>query len=95
MYIYKYKKQLKNEVGMAGSKSTQTRDNRIYYTSLRLLFLTISYAPINVDVFVECGMWEIFRFFPSCHKDSSLSVMIQSYIITDYFCNSKSKRRDV
>ena len=29
---------LKNEVGMAGSKSTQTRDNRIYYTSLRLLF---------------------------------------------------------
>ena len=37
----KYKKQLnklKNEVGTAGSKSTQTRDNRIYYISLRLLF---------------------------------------------------------
>ena len=25
--LYKYEKQLKNEVGMAGSKSTQTRDN--------------------------------------------------------------------
>ena len=32
-------------------------------------------------------MWEIFRLFPSCHKGSSLSVLIQSYIITDYFCN--------
>ena len=32
-------------------------------------------------------MWEIFRFFPSCHKGLSLSVLIQSYIITDYFCN--------
>ena len=72
---------LKNEVGMAGSKSTQTRDNRIYYTFLRLLFSTISYnAPINVDTFVECGMWEIFRLFPSCHKGLSLSVLIQSYI---------------
>ena len=80
---------LKNKVGMAGSKSTQTRDidNRIYYASLRLLFSTIYYAPINVDTFVECGMWEIFRLFPSCHKGLSLSVLIQSYIITDYFCN--------
>ena len=70
------------------SKSTQTRDNRIYSTSLRLLFSTISYAPINVDAFVECSMWEIFRLFPSCHKGSSLSVLIQSYIIiADYFCN--------
>ena len=74
---------------MAGSKSTQTRDNRIYYTSLYACFsrLAISYAPINVDAFVECGMWEIFRLFPSCHKGLSLSVLIQSYIITDYFCN--------
>ena len=32
-------------------------------------------------------MWEIFRLFPSCHKGSSLSVLIQSHIITDYFCN--------
>ena len=51
---------LKNEVGMAGSKSTQTRDNRIYFTSLRLLFSTIMHILIMVDVFVECGMWEIF-----------------------------------
>ena len=87
---------MKNQVGMAGSKSTQTRDNRIYYTFLHLLFSIISYAPINVDVFVECGMWEIFMLFPSCHKGSSLSILIQSYIIADYFCNPlKSKRRDV
>ena len=39
---------------MAGSKSTQTRDNRIYYTSLRLLFSTIVHLLIMVDVFVEC-----------------------------------------
>ena len=32
-------------------------------------------------------MWEIFRLFPTCHKGLSLSVLIQSYIITDYFCN--------
>ena len=51
---------MKNEVGMAGSKSKQTRDNRIYYTSLRLLFSTIVHLLIMVDVFVECGMWEIF-----------------------------------
>ena len=48
---------LKNEVGMAGSKSTQTRDNRIYYTSLRLLFSTIMYLLIMVNVFVECGSY--------------------------------------
>ena len=64
--LNKYKNnwiKLKNEVGMAGLKSTQTRDNRIYYTSLRLLFSIISYAPINVHTLVECtcGMWEIFR----------------------------------
>ena len=51
---------LKNEVGMAGAKNTQTRDNRIYYTSLCLLFSTIVHLLIMVDVFVECGMWEIF-----------------------------------
>ena len=45
---------------MVGSKSTQTRDNCIYYTSLRLLFLTVVHLLIMVDVFVECGMWEIF-----------------------------------
>ena len=40
------------------------------------------YAPINVDVFVECGMLEIFRLLPSCHNGSSLSVLIQLH----YFC---------
>ena len=28
------------------------------------------------DVFVECGMWEIFKLFPSCHNGSSLPVFI-------------------
>ena len=32
-------------------------------------------------------MWEIFRLFPSYHKGLSSSILIQSYIITDYFCN--------
>ena len=41
---------------MAGSKSTQTRDNRIYYTSLRLLFSTMVHLLIMVDVFVECSI---------------------------------------
>ena len=52
---------LKDEVGMAGSKSTQTRFVRhkhlLYIPSLAFLDY---YAPINVDVFVECGMWETF-----------------------------------
>ena len=47
------------------------RDNRIYYTSLRLLFLIIIATPINV--------WETFRLFRSCHDDSGWSVLIQSY----------------
>ena len=57
--------QLKDEVGMAGSKSTQTRFVRhkhlLYFPSLAFLDY---YAPINVDVFVECGMWETFRVVP-------------------------------
>ena len=64
---------------MAGSKSTQTgfvRDNRIYYSIPMLAFLDY-YAPINVDVFVECGMWETFRLFPNCHDGSGQSVVIQ------------------
>ena len=80
---------MKNEVGMAGSKSTQTRDNRIYYASPTLAFLDY-YAPINVDVFVECGMWEIFRLFPSCHNGSSLSVLIQSHYYWLFLYPSKS-----
>ena len=34
-------------VGMVGSKSTQTRDNRIYYTSLRLIFSTIMHLLMS------------------------------------------------
>ena len=42
------------------------------------------YAPINVesDVFVECGMWETFRFSSGCHNSSGESVLIQFH----YFC---------
>ena len=80
---------LKNEVWMAGSKSTQIRDNHIYYLYIPTLAFLDYYASINVDAFVECGMWEIFRLFPSCHKGLSLSVLIQSYIITDYFVTFK------
>ena len=36
--VEKQLNKIENEVGMAGSKSTRTRDNHIYYTSLRLLF---------------------------------------------------------
>ena len=54
------------------------------------------YAPINVYVFVECDMWEIFGLFPSYHNGSSLSVLIQShYLLLVIFVPSKSKRRDV
>ena len=51
---------LKDEVGMAGSKSTQTRFVRdkhqilLYIPSLAFLDYC---APINVDVFVECVMF--------------------------------------
>ena len=68
---------------MAGSKSTQTRFVRhkhlLYIPSLAFLDY---YAPINVDAFVECGMWEIFRLFSSCHDGLWLSVLIQLH----YFC---------
>ena len=54
------------------------------------------YAPTNVDMFVECGIWEIFRLFPSCHDGSGLSVLIQSHCYWLIFLHpSKSKRRDV
>ena len=42
-------KQLKDEVGMAGSRSTQTRfvmDNRICYTSLRFFFSIIMHLDV-------------------------------------------------
>ena len=41
----------KDEVGMAGSKSTQTRfvrDNHIHYTSLHLLFLIIMHLLMSI-----------------------------------------------
>ena len=82
---------------MAGSKSTQARDNRIYYklTSLRLLFLAIVHLLIMVDVFVECGMWETFvQVIPSCHDGSGILVLIQSHYYW-FLHPSKSKRRDV
>ena len=71
---------------MAGSKCTQTRHNRIYYT---LAFLDY-YAPINVDVhmLVECGMWEL----SGCSlvviaNGSSLSVLIQSHYYWLFFAS--------
>ena len=59
---------LKDEVGMTGSKSSQTtfvRDKHLLYIPT-LAFLGY-YAPINVDVF-ECSVWETFRLFPGCHN---------------------------
>ena len=45
---------------MAGSKSTQTRFVRdkhlLYIPSLAFLDYCV---PVNVDVFVECGRWEM------------------------------------
>ena len=71
-------------------------DNCICYTSLRLLFSAIMHLLLmSRDVFVECGMWEIFRLFPSCHNGSSLSVLIQSHYYWLFLYPSKSKRRDV
>ena len=52
-----------------------------------MLALLDYYSPMNFDAFVE-PVW-IFRLFPSCHEGVSLSVWIQSYIITDYFCTSQ------
>ena len=83
---------LKNEVGMAGSKSTQTRDNRIYYTSLRLLFSTIMHLLMSTCLLSAVAMWEIFRLFPSCHNGLSLSVLIQSHYYWLFLYPSKSNR---
>ena len=50
----------------------------LYIPSLAFLYY---YAPINVDVFVEYGMWElgIFRLIAGCHDGSE-------YILLHYFC---------
>ena len=50
---------------------------------------------MNVNMFVECGIWEIFRLFPSCHDGLGLSVLIQSHYYWLFLYPSKSKRRDV
>ena len=81
---------------MAGSKSTQTRDNRIYYTSPRLLFSTTVHLLIMVDVFVDCGMWEIFvQVVPQLSRWFGFISLIQSHYYWLFLYPSKSKRRDV
>ena len=71
------------------------------YIIITVLAFLNYYAPINVDVFVECGMWETFMqagLFPiyySCHDGSGLSVLIQSHYHWLFLRPSKSKRRDV
>ena len=47
---------------------TGTSDCGLYVRHEHLLYIPSLaflnyYAPINVDVFVECGMWETFRLF--------------------------------
>ena len=60
---------MKNKVGMAGSKSTQTRDIKSHLLYIPTLAFLNYFAPINVAVFVECGhdnMGDIqLRLFPS------------------------------
>ena len=81
-HAHKIKKQLnklENEVGIAGSKSTQTRDNRIYYTSLRLLFLTVMHLFMSTCLLsAVCGRY----------SGCSLVVSFDSIalLITGYFC---------
>ena len=53
------------------------------------------FAPINVDVFVECGSYVSCRLFPSCHDNSGLSILIQSHYYWLFLHTSKSKHRDV
>ena len=36
------------------------------------------HIAINVDVFVECGMWETFRLFSGCHNESGYMVSFDS-----------------
>ena len=63
---------------MAGSKSTQTRfmrDNRIYYTSLRLLYLIITHLLMSTYLSNEVRMWETFRLFPSYHDGGMVSLI--------------------
>ena len=77
---------LKDEVGMAMPKSTQTRflgirDNHNHYTSLRLLF----YRLIDVDLSKACYTWSIL----DLHVGE-----ITLLVIYDPHATQKSKRRD-
>ena len=72
---------------MAGSKSTQTRGNCIYILYIPTLAFLDYYALINVNMFVECDIYN------GRHSGCSLVVtMVRVYqflfncIITGYFC---------
>ena len=61
---------LKDEVGMAGSKSTQTRFVRHkYLLYIPLLAFLSYYAPIHVDVFVKCHC-------AACGRHSGCSLVV-------------------
>ena len=84
---------MKNEVGMAGSKSTQTRDIATtihpYACFSRLLAMHLYINFNNVNVFVECGIWETFRLFPIIYLVVTMVWVYQFWfnrIITGYFC---------
>ena len=88
---------LKDEVGMAGSKTTQTRLNFVRHKHLLYIYIPSLafldyYAPINVDVFyrvqhvgdIQVVPW-LSRWFRIVSFDS----------VALFLHPSKSKRRDV
>ena len=83
---------------MAGSKSTQTRfirDNRIYYTSLRLLFFIITHLLMSTYLSSEvCGRYSGYSQLSRWWNGQFDSIIC---ITTGYFCipQFESKRRDV
>ena len=94
--IYKHKKtKLKDEVGMAVPKNTQTRfvgiTYHIHYTSLRLLFSIINkiYTPdsvCKVSLYFDTDPCIDFPFLHACAPYTCI-ICVCSY--------SKSKRRDI
>ena len=83
--MYKYKNnriKLKDEVGMAGSKSTQTRfvrDNHIYYTYLRLLFFIITHLLMSTYLSSEvCGRHSGYSY---SYHDGGMVSLIQSHAL--------------
>ena len=68
----------------------QDLSHLLYIPTLAFLDYYVCTSLLNVDVFVECSMWETFRLFPSCHD--GLGIMVWdgqfcfSRIITGYFC---------